>query len=544
MTKPICDTRPAQTPADDTPWWKGASIYQVYPRSFADSNGDGIGDLAGVTARLEHIASLGVDALWLSPFFPSPMKDFGYDVADYCNVDPIFGTLADFDALIARAHDLGLKVLIDQVFSHSSDQHPWFVDSRSSKASAHADWYVWADAKSDGSPPTNWQSVFGGPAWTWDARRGQYYMHNFLKEQPQLNVHNPKVQQALLHVLGFWLDRGVDGFRMDAVNFAMHDPQLRDNPPAPDTGKPRTRPFDFQLKLHNQSHPDIPGFVEQMRALIDSHGDKFTVAEVGGDDAEREMKLFTSGGTRFDSAYGFDFLYAEKLTPQMVADALLSWPDTPGTGWPSWAFENHDAPRALSRWVDAEHRDAFARMKMLLLVALRGNIFLYQGEELGLPQVDIPFERLQDPEAITNWPLTLSRDGARTPMPWRHSANDLGFGSGDPWLPFGEDHAALSVDVQARDPQSLLNLVRAALQLRKTHPALATGSVAILHCDAQQLAFERVGNGQRIVAVFNMQAEDARWPEGMPTTGEVLIAVNDAAPGALPGHGALLFVPD
>ncbi|MGQ3176698.1 MAG: alpha-amylase family glycosyl hydrolase, partial [Blastomonas fulva] len=308
--------------------------------------------------------------------------------------------------------------------------------------------------------------------------------------------------------------------------------------------KPRTRPFDFQLKLYNQLHPDIPGFVERMRALIDSHGDKFTVAEVGGDDAEREMKLFTAGGTRFDSAYGFDFLYAEKLTPQMVADALLSWPDTPGTGWPSWAFENHDAPRALSRWVDAEHRDAFAGMKMLLLVALRGNIFLYQGEELGLPQVDIPFERLQDPEAITNWPLTLSRDGARTPMPWRHSANDLGFGSGDPWLPFGEDHAALSVDVQARDPHSLLNLVRAALQLRKTHRALATGSVAILHCDAQLLAFERVGQGQRIVAIFNMQAGDARWPEDVPTTGEVLIAVNDAAPGALPGHGALLFVPD
>ncbi|MGQ3178797.1 MAG: alpha-amylase family glycosyl hydrolase, partial [Blastomonas fulva] len=233
MTKPICDTRPAHPSLQDTPWWKGASIYQVYPRSFADSNGDGIGDLAGITARLEHIASLGVDALWLSPFFPSPMKDFGYDVADYCNVDPIFGTLADFDALIARAHDLGLKVLIDQVFSHSSDQHPWFVDSRSSKASAYADWYVWADAKSDGSPPTNWQSVFGGPAWTWDARRGQYYMHNFLKEQPQLNVHNPKVQQALLDVLGFWLDRGVDGFRIDVLWHLIKAADFPDNPPNP-----------------------------------------------------------------------------------------------------------------------------------------------------------------------------------------------------------------------------------------------------------------------------------------------------------------------
>jgi alpha-glucosidase len=546
MTKPLCDTRPDPDHGTGVPrpWWKGASIYQIYPRSFADANGDGIGDLAGITAKLDHMADLGVDAIWLSPFFPSPMKDFGYDVADYCGVDPIFGTLADFDALVARAHDLGLKVLIDQVFSHSSDQHPWFVDSRSSADADKADWYVWADAKPDGSPPSNWQSVFGGPAWTWDARRGQYYMHNFLKEQPQLNVHNPAVQAALLDVLRFWLDRGVDGFRMDAVNFAMHDPQLRDNPPAPDTGKPRTRPFDFQLKVFNQSHADIPGFVERMRALIDRYGDKFTVAEVGGDDAEREMKLFTAHGTRFDSAYGFDFLYAEKLTPQIVAQALTGWPDTPGTGWPSWAFENHDAPRALSRWAAPEHREAFARLKILLLVALRGNIFLYQGEELGLPQVEIPFERLQDPEAIANWPLTLSRDGARTPMPWRRNANDMGFGSGDPWLPFGDDHGPLAVDAQSADPASLLNLTRAALTLRKTHPALATGGITILHCDAQVLAFERIEGSERIVAAFNLSAEPAPWPATLPASGAVVMAVNDAVPGRLPGHGALLFTPD
>jgi len=543
MTQAVTQTSSVPAALARQPWWKGAVIYQVYPRSFADANGDGIGDLAGITARLGHVASLGVDVVWLSPFFPSPMKDFGYDVADYCNVDPIFGTLHDFDALVAKAHALGLKVLIDQVFSHSSDQHPWFIDSRSSASSRRANWYVWADAKADGSPPSNWQSVFGGPAWTWDARRRQYYLHNFLKEQPQLNVHHPDVQQALLDVLRFWLDRGVDGFRMDAVNFAMHDPLLRDNPPAPDTGKPRTRPFDFQRKIYNQSHADIPMFVERMRAVIDSYGEKFTVAEVGGDDAEREMKLFTAGGKRFDSAYGFDFLYASKLTPHLVADALTGWPDAPGIGWPSWAFENHDAPRALSRWVDRDHRAAFARLKILLLVALRGNIFLYQGEELGLPQVDIPFDRLQDPEAIANWPLTLSRDGARTPMPWQSQAADMGFGSADPWLPLGEGHNALAVDVQNADPASLLNLTRRAIGLRKAHPALVTGSIAILHTGDATLAFARSGDGATVTAVFNLGADHAAWPSDVSTRGKPLLAVNGAAPGCLPGYSAIFFIP-
>ena len=266
----------------DRPWWKGAVIYQIYPRSFSDSNGDGIGDLPGITQRLDYVASLGVDAVWISPFFTSPMKDFGYDVADYCGVDPIFGTIADFDALIAKAHGLGLKLLLDQVYSHTSDQHAWFAESRSSRSNAKADWYVWADAKSDGAPPNNWQSVFGGPAWTWDARRGQYYMHNFLTSKPQLNCHSLEVQDALLDTMRFWLDRGVDGFRMDAVNFAMHDPELTDNPPAPPSSGVRTRPFDFQLHIHNQSHPDISLFIERIRALTDQYDGCFTFAEVGG----------------------------------------------------------------------------------------------------------------------------------------------------------------------------------------------------------------------------------------------------------------------
>ena len=507
MTFP--QVRAADAPARE--WWRGAAIYQIYPRSFADANGDGIGDLAGITAHLDYVAALGVDAIWLSPFFPSPMHDFGYDVADYCDVDPVFGTLADFDALIARAHGLGLRVIIDQVYAHTSDQHAWFAASRASRTDAHVDWYVWADARPDGSPPNNWQSVFGGPAWTWDARRRQYFFHNFLSSQPQLNVHLPEVQDALLGAARFWLERGVDGFRIDAINFAMHDPLLRDNPPAPPSNRPRTRPFDFQLHIHNQSHPDIPRFLARLRDLTDGFGDRFTVAEVGGPDARAEMHAFTAGARHLDSAYGFDFLYADALTPAVVREAIEQWPDTPGTGWPSWAFENHDAPRAVSRWVAPEHRAAFGLMKIVLLCCLRGNIFLYYGEELGLTQVPIPFEQLRDPEAIANWPLTLSRDGARVPMPWVADAAGHGFSTATPWLPPGDDYAGLAVDRQEDDPSSLLHATRAALAFRRAHPALLCGSMTVVAAAATLLAFERAGDGERLLVVVNFAADPVDW---------------------------------
>ncbi|WP_234180973.1 alpha-amylase family glycosyl hydrolase [Sphingopyxis sp. NFH-91] len=523
----------------ELPWWKGAAIYQIYPRSFADSNGDGIGDLAGITARLDYVASLGVDAIWLSPFYPSPMDDFGYDIADYYGVDPIFGTLDDFDALVARAHALGLKVTTDLVFAHTSDRHDWFATSRASRDNAMADWYVWADAKPDGSPPTNWQSVFGGPAWTWDARRGQYYMHNFLGTQPQLNVHNRAVQDALLNVVRFWLDRGVDGFRIDAINFAMHDPELRDNPPAPPSNKVRTRPFDFQLKIYNQSHPDIPLFLERIRALTDEYGGSFTVAEVGGDDAVREMKLFTAGDRRLNSAYGFDFLYADRLTPKLVREAAEQWPDAPGIGWPSWAFENHDAPRAVSRWTPAGvDAAAYSRMKMALLCALRGNIIIYNGEELGLDQVDIPFEMVKDPEALKNWPLTLSRDGARTPLPWAGDAAHAGFSSASPWLPLGDAHAGLAVDRQDSDPASLLNLTRRLVALRAAHPALRHGRDGDWVAEGDLLVFDRVTGGETIRCLFNLGGESidiaAQHRGGTP-----IVAINGADADTLPPCGAL-----
>jgi alpha-glucosidase len=525
---------------DAAEWWRGAVVYQVYPRSFADTNGDGVGDLKGVTAHLDHIASLGVDAVWLSPFFTSPMKDFGYDVADYCDVDPIFGTLADFDALIARAHDLNLRIIIDLVFSHTSDQHPWFQASRQNRTNDHADWFVWADAKADGSPPSNWQSVFGGPAWTWDARRGQYFMHNFLPEQPQLNVHNRVVQDALLDAARFWLERGVDGFRFDAINFSMHDPKLTDNPPLPPGGK-RTRPFDFQDKVHNQSQPQIVDFLMRIRALTDSYGGRFSVAEVGGDHAEREMQAFTAGDDRLNSAYGFLYLYAPALRDKMITLATETWDGRQGQGWPSWTFSNHDAPRAISRWAEGRDLKAVAEMAMLLLMCLRGNVFVYYGEELGLPQGEVPFERLVDPEAIANWPQTLGRDGARTPMPWAADAPHAGFSTAEPWLPLDPRHVGLSVDRQEADPHAMLHVTRRLIALRKAHPALVRGDMRMVDAPDGVVAFERVLGTERLLCVFNIGHAAAQWTA--PAGWRVVEAVNVAAgsAGTLPSLAGMVL---
>ncbi len=528
----MTDKVPDPLSVSSTDWWRGAVIYQVYPRSFADANGDGIGDLAGITDHLGHIAALGVDAVWLSPFFTSPMKDFGYDVADYCDVDPVFGDLADFDRLIARAHALGLKIITDLVLAHTSDQHVWFTESRQSRTADRADWYVWADAGPDGAPPNNWQSVFAGPAWTWDARRGQYYMHNFLPEQPQLNLHNGQVQDALLDVARFWLDRGVDGFRFDAINFAMHDPQLTDNPAAP-PGR-RTRPFDYQAHVHNQSQPQIPAFLARVRGLMDLYPGRFSVAEVVGEAAEPEMQAFTADDRHLNSAYGFAYLYADALTPDLVRGANAAWDGAHGQGWPSWAFSNHDAPRAVSRWSEGRDPDRFARMAMLLLMALRGNVFVYQGEELGLPQANVPFDRLVDPEAIANWPRTLGRDGARTPMPWRAEAAHAGFSTIEPWLPVDPRHPPLAVDLQDADPASMLNLTRRLIALRKREPALRLGSLRFLDAPAPVLAFERTRGEDTLTCVFNLGHEAVAW--GSPGTADVLALINfDSVPnGEMP----------
>ncbi len=511
MSEALASTTQPSTEAE-AEWWRGAVIYQIYPRSFRDTNGDGIGDLAGIVEGLEYIASLGVDGIWISPFFTSPMRDFGYDVADYCGIDPIFGTFADFDRVVAKSHKLGLKVIIDQVYSHTSDDHAWFVESRRDRTNPKADWYVWADPKPDGSPPSNWQSVFGGSAWQWDGARRQYYLHNFLTSQPDLNVHNPRVQDALLEAGRFWLDRGVDGFRLDALNFSMHDPRLRDNPPSGLPIDQVTRPFDMQVKRFNQSHPDIPGFLERIRAVMNEYPGRFTVAEVGGPEPLAEMKAFTQDGKRLDSAYNFDFLYAPKLTAELVKASLQNWAGLPGEGWPSWAFSNHDAPRSISRWSGDHDQDQIARLSLMLLLGLRGNPIIYQGEELGLPQGHVAFEDLQDPEAITNWPHTLGRDGARTPIPWAAKESQAGFSSANrTWMKLDSAHAVRAVDQQITDPDSIVSYTRKLLAVRRNHPAMVDGESVLLDTPDGVVAFLRKRGDDTVLCAFNLSDRAVSW---------------------------------
>ncbi|MEO0484759.1 MAG: alpha-glucosidase [Pseudomonadota bacterium] len=487
-------------------WWRGAVIYQIYPRSFQDSTGDGIGDLPGITARLGHVASLGVDAIWLSPFFTSPMKDMGYDVANYRDVDPIFGTLADFDALLARAHALGLKVIIDQVLSHSSDQHAWFAESRRSRDNPRADWYVWADAKEDGTPPNNWLSVFGGPAWEWEPRRHQYYLHNFLTEQPDLNLWNPDVQDAILGEVRFWLDRGVDGFRLDVANFYFHDRALRDNPPAPAEQRACAREtYGHQDPIYSKNQPENLAFLERLRALTDEYPDRMMVGEIGQDGqvALDLMAAYTDGPTRLHKAYSFEMLGAG-FSAGHFRRTVERFFDTAPEGWPCWSFSNHDCVRHVSRWAEHGARpEALARQSIALLCALEGSIGLYQGEELGQLETELAYEELTDPPGLRFWPDVKGRDGCRTPMVWEDSANG-GFTVGTPWLPVKAPQRARSVAAQEADGDSVLHVYRAMLALRRGSAALTVGRTVFLDTEEPVLAFQRVAEGETVTCLFNL----------------------------------------
>ena len=502
----------------DPDWWRGAVIYQVYPRSFQDSNGDGIGDLRGIVQRMDHIASLGVDAIWISPFFTSPMKDFGYDVSDYCDVDPMFGTLPDFDALITAAHGHGLKVMIDLVLSHTSDQHDWFAQSRSSRDNPRADWYVWSDPKPDGTPPNNWLSIFGGPAWQWDARREQYYLHNFLVSQPDLNFHCPDVQAALLDVARFWLDRGVDGFRLDTINFYTHDAQLRDNPPlAPElrnaTIAPQVNPYNHQEHLYDKNQPENLAFLRELRTLMNQYG-AAAVGEVG--DAQRGLEImgeYTAGDDLMQMCYAFEFLSNTQPTASEVASVIARVDEVASEGWPCWAFSNHDVVRHATRW--ALSPDAL-RVMAVLLMCLRGSTCIYQGEELGLPEADVAFDDLQDPYGIEFWPEFKGRDGCRTPMVWAAQAENAGFGAGKPWLPVSAAQAALAVDRQQADPSALIHEYRRAIALRHAHPALRAGEQIAQTAAGETLCFVRETADEQVFCAFNLGGETttADLPDG------------------------------
>ncbi len=494
--------------AEKREWWRGATIYQVYPRSFLDTTGNGVGDLPGITRRLGYVRDLGVDAIWLSPFFKSPMRDFGYDISDYRDVDPLFGCLRDFDQLLSEADRFGLNIIIDQVYSHSSSEHSWFKESSGSRSNARADWYVWADPREDGSEPNNWQSVFGWPSWSWSHSRKQYYLHNFMPEQPDLNLHNEEVRQEIFGVARFWLERGVKGLRLDALHCLMHDPALRDNPDRVDIPANAHKPYHCQEHVFDHAHPDVPGLLESIRQLTDEYDAIFTVAEVGTWNPLPLMQDYTRP-PRLNSAYSFEFLAAPRLDAAAFRKAVTAWPSGPDTGWPSWAFSNHDAARVATRWGGADASDRKTRLIALLQCSMRGNIFLYQGEELGLAQADVPFERLRDPEGIANWPDTMGRDGARTPMPWNADEPNAGFTAGEPWLPLDETHFSRAVDKQAGDPESVLSFFRRAVHYRQRNSAMVVGELTFLSSPPDSLLFLRTDDAQRLLCGFNF-AESAQ----------------------------------
>jgi alpha-glucosidase len=497
-------------------WWRGAVIYQIYPRSFQDSTGDGSGDLAGITARLRHVASLGVDAVWLSPFFKSPMADMGYDVSDYCAVDPMFGTLEDFDALVAEAHRLGLKVIIDQVLSHTSDQHPWFVESRKSRDNAKADWFVWAEPKPDGTAPNNWLSVFGGPAWEWDSARRQYYLHNFLAAQPDLNFHNPEVQDALLGAVRFWLERGVDGFRLDTVNYYVQDRWLRENPPLAESVAgtlSETNPYLYQYHLFDKTQPENLAFLRRFRALLDEFHARASVGEIGDEwRSLQTLAAYTAGGDKLHMCYTFDLLSPE-FSAAHVRKCVEAFETAVADGWICWAFSNHDVMRHVSRWTQpGGDTDTVAKFSIALLASLRGSICLYQGEELGLPEAELAFEDLRDPYGIRFWPAFKGRDGCRTPMVWEAGKPNGGFSTGKPWLPVPENHRVRAADVQDADDNSVLEYYRRVLAVRKQHPALTGGSIALLDGGENVLAFTRNLAEETLLCVFNFSTAPTTWP--------------------------------
>jgi alpha-glucosidase len=515
-------------------WWRGAVIYQIYPRSFLDTNGDGIGDLPGIIEKLDYVASLGVDAVWVSPFFKSPMADFGYDIADYRDVDPLFGTLDDFDRLLAKAHRLGLKVMIDQVLSHTSVEHDWFRQSRESRDGEKSDWYVWAEARPDGTPPNNWLSIFGGVAWQWEPRRGQYFLHNFLASQPDLDFHNPAVRAAQLDNVKFWLDRGVDGMRLDAINFCFHDRQLRDNPPKPPelrTGRGFSpdNPYAFQYHWHNNTQPENLGFLEELRALMDRYPDVAALGEISSEDSLATMAEYV-GDTRLHMGYSFELL-TDDCSAAYIRRTVETLEAKMPHGWPCWAISNHDVRRAVTRWGGEAGDGALARQLVALVCSLRGSVCLYQGEELGLPEADVPFEHLQDPYGIAFWPTFKGRDGCRTPMPWNAEPN-ANFSQGAPWLPVPDAHRERSVAKQEGDPGSVLHATRHFLRWRRIQPALVEGDIRFLDAPEPVLAFVRRGGGQSLLVVFNLSAHDVEWT--LPA--ECAIAYSKDGHGLLSGR--------
>jgi alpha-glucosidase len=480
-------------PAD--PWWKRTIIYQVYPRSFQDSNGDGVGDLAGIRQRLDYLTWLGVGAIWISPIFPSPMADFGYDISDYCAIDPVFGSLAEFELLLRDAHARGLKVILDYVPNHTSDRHPWFVESRASRDSAKRDWYIWRDGKPDGAPPNNWISQFGGPAWTFDEQTAQYYLHSFLPQQPDLNWRNDAVRAAMFGVLRFWLDRGVDGFRVDVLWLLIKDAALRDNPPNP-AYLPTQAAINRTLSLHNADQPDIHALVAQMRAVLDGYGERLLIGEIYLP-FERLATYYGEGLRGVHLPFNFALINA-RWDAATIGTLIREYEASlPAGGWPNWVLGNHDQPRIAARVGAAQ-----ARVAAMLLLTLRGTPTMYYGDEIGMPRVDVPPEFAQDPWERREPGLGLGRDPSRTPMQWDETPN-AGFTRGGPWLPLEQEFKARNVADQTADAASMLALNRALIALRNGQEALSVGDQRIVDVRDNVLLFERSHDDETFLVALN-----------------------------------------
>ncbi|UMA67118.1 DUF3459 domain-containing protein (plasmid) [Roseivivax marinus] len=523
-------------------WWRDAVIYEVYVRSFRDTNQDGIGDLAGVLEKLDYIADLGADAVWLSPFYPSPQQDFGYDVTDLTGVDPRHGTLADFTDLVRAAHDRELRVLVDFIAPHTSDEHPWFQESRASRDGPRADWYVWADPAPDGLPPNNWLSSFGGPAWTWEPRRNQYYYHPFLECQPALDLENPAVREAIAEAMRFWFDLGADGMRLDAAQTLGHDRALRSNPPAaePGGGAPigggPGNPFARQMHLFDRDTPEAIETLQWLRGVADEYDDppRVLIGELADMDSARLAEKYTARGDALHAVYDFEMIQVPPDVP-MIVDLLRRREQHLPTGWRLTAFGNHDAQRAVSNMFPeasarGKQREA-AKLLLFVLFCLRGGSVLYQGEELGLPHVEVGFEDIRDPWGKNLWPDFPGRDGSRTPMPWQRDADHLGFCDDcTPWLPPAPEHGPLAVDAQTDDPNSPLRFTQAFLEWRKRSPALRWGDQRVEEASRDELILWHRWSGEEallLAANFGLTACELKIEGG----GQPI-----AAPGCVTHH--------
>ncbi|MDC7786909.1 alpha-amylase family glycosyl hydrolase [Rhodoplanes sp. TEM] len=514
-TTPAEAAGPAGEPA--ATWWQTGILYQIYPRSFQDSNGDGVGDLAGILARLPHLVELGVDALWLSPIYPSPMADFGYDISDYTGIDPVFGTLDDLDALLAAAHAHGLKVLLDLVPNHTSDRHPWFEESRSSRDNPKRDWYIWHDPAPDGGPPTNWLSEFGGSAWELDPGTGQYYYHAFLDKQPDLNWRNPAVRSAMYDVMRFWLGRGVDGFRVDVIWHLIKDDQFRDNPPNPDwhPGRP---PVESVVPVYTADRPEVHEVIAEMRRVVEEFDSRVLIGEI----YLPIERLVTYYGTDLSGAH-LPFNFALLNAPweaRRIARLIDEYESAlPPGGWPNWVLGNHDRPRVGSR-IGREQ----LRVAAMLLLTLRGTPTIYYGEEIGMVDVAIPPDRIRDPFEKNVPGIGVGRDGCRTPMQWDRGES-AGFSTAEPWLPTAPDAGQENVLNQRGDVGSLLNLYRRLIALRRTRPVLGRGSYEPIAASGDLIVYVRSLGRDRVMVALNLGAEPVSLTvRGAVSNGRILVS--------------------